>query len=109
MVQFVWEFSVRADKIREFERSYSSAGPWAELFRKSPGFRGTTLLRDTENERRFLTIDCWESIAAQSTMREQFALEYYELDRACEELTEAERRVGVFEEPSFGEIQATTA
>ena len=54
MAQFVWEFSVRADEIREFEQSYSSAGPWAEL----------TLLRDTENERRFLMIDCWSAAFA---------------------------------------------
>jgi hypothetical protein len=32
-------------------------------------------------------------------MRQRFDLEYHELDRACEELTDAERRVGVFEEP----------
>jgi heme-degrading monooxygenase HmoA len=99
MVRFVWEFWVRPDRVSEFERLYSSGGPWAELFRKSPGFRGTTLLRDTDDARRFLTIDCWDSIAAQSAMRQQFDLEYHELDRACEELTDTERRVGVFEEP----------
>lgn len=98
MACFVWEFIVRADTIKEFERVYSNGGPWGALFAKSPGFRGTSLLRDTQNPRRFLTIDRWESAAAHSTMREQFAREYEDLDRACEKLTESERRIGIFEE-----------
>ena len=109
MVHFVWEFLVRADRVGEFERAYSSVGPWAELFQRSPGFRGTTLLRDAENELRFLTVDSWDSLAAQSAMHERFVLEYSELDRACEELTEAERRVGVFEERALGQLHVNTS
>jgi len=98
MVRFIWEFIARADKVKEFERSYSGTGPWAELFRKSAGYRGTLLLRDAENPRRFLTIDGWESAAAQRALRQHFAKEYEELDRACDALTESERSIGVFEE-----------
>jgi heme-degrading monooxygenase HmoA len=98
MIQVVWEFVVHPDRVLEFERYYSSVGLWVQLFCKSPGFRGTVLLRDTEDARRFLTIDCWDTVAAQSAMREHFAEEYCELDRACEELTESEKRVGIFEE-----------
>lgn len=58
MVHIVWEFLVRADRLPEFERHYSGVdGPWAQLFGKSPGFRGTVLLRNTEDPRHFLTID----------------------------------------------------
>ena len=98
MVRFVWEFVARADKVKEFERGYAAAGPWAELFRRSTGYRGTLLWRDAENPRRYLTIDSWESAAAQRALREQFAKEYEELDRACEHWTESERCIGVFEE-----------
>ncbi|MBZ5503293.1 MAG: antibiotic biosynthesis monooxygenase [Acidobacteriia bacterium] len=98
MVRFVWEFVARADSVQEFERSYAAAGPWAELFRHSPGYRGTLLLRDAENPRRYLTIDSWESAAAQRGLREQFAEAYEALDRACERWTESERCIGVFEE-----------
>lgn len=98
MVQFVWEFVARADKVKEFERYYASAGPWADLFRKSAGYRGTVLLRDAEDARRYLTIDRWDTAAAQRAMRERFAQQYDELDRACEGFTESERRIGVFEE-----------
>jgi heme-degrading monooxygenase HmoA len=98
MVEFVWEFIARADKVKEFERHYASAGPWADLFRKNAGYHSTQLLRDAETERRYLTIDRWDSLASYRAMRERFAREHEELDRACEQFTESERRIGVFEE-----------
>lgn len=98
MVRVVWEFVARPDRVRDFENCYASSGSWAELFRRSEGFRGTALLRDTENARRFLIIDSWENAAAYRAMRERFRKEYVELDRVCEGFMESERRVGEFEE-----------
>jgi heme-degrading monooxygenase HmoA len=98
VVQFVWEFVAREDKVKEFERYYSGSGLWAELFRKNAGFRGTKMLRDSENPRRYLTIDRWDTFEAHIAMRAKFEAEYGDLDRACEALTETERRIGVFEE-----------
>jgi heme-degrading monooxygenase HmoA len=98
MVQFVWEYIVLPEKAREFERAYAGSGAWAELFRKNPGYRGTQLLRDAENLLRYLTIDRWDSVASHQAMRERFAKDYAEMDRACEDFTETERSVGVFEE-----------
>jgi heme-degrading monooxygenase HmoA len=98
MVQFVWEFTARAGKVKEFERHHASDGPWAELFRKNAGFQSTQLLRDTETERHYLTIDRWDSVASFVAMRERSAKEYEELDRVGDEFTESEGRIGVFEE-----------
>lgn len=98
MVQFVWEFIARADKIDDFERHYAASGSWADLFRKSSGYLSTQLLRDAETPRRYLTIDRWDSAASYHAMREKFAGEHEALDRACEAFTESERRIGVFEE-----------
>lgn len=97
MIQIIWEFVARQEGLAEFERCYSSAGSWAELFRRAPGYRGTTLLRDADQLRRFVTIDRWESAEAQEAMREKFAREYEALDTRCQALTESERRIGVFE------------
>jgi len=94
---FIWEFTARKDKTAEFERWYAADGPWAELFRRAPGFQGTSLLRDGESPGRYVTIDRWESAAAQREMRAKFSREYEALDAACEELTESERPIGVFE------------
>ena len=98
MVQFVWEFIARADKIDDFERHYAAAGPWGDIFRKSAGYLSTRLLRDAENPRRYLTIDRWDSVASYRAMREKFVKEHDALDRTCEAFTESERRIGVFEE-----------
>ena len=98
MLHNIWEFQVRADRLSEFERYYSEVGPWAQLFRKGPGFRGTVLLRDSEDPRRFLTIDAWDTLDAHAAMLERFQDEYSDLDHACEHLVEAERRVGIFED-----------
>ncbi|MGH9699176.1 MAG: antibiotic biosynthesis monooxygenase family protein [Candidatus Acidiferrales bacterium] len=97
MIQFVWEFVARPGQTLEFERCYAPDGPWAELFRRAPGYRGTSILRDAEQPRRYLTIDRWDTAAAHQAMRERLAQEYAALDRACEQLTESERRIGVFE------------
>jgi heme-degrading monooxygenase HmoA len=98
VVQFVWEFIARADKIDDFERHYAASGSWADLFRRSAGYQSTQLLRDAENPRRYLTIDRWDSLASYRAMRHRFEKEHDALDRACEAFTESEHRIGVFEE-----------
>ncbi len=51
MVRFVWEFVARSDRVQDFERHYASSGPWAELFGRNPGYRGTVLLRAARKTR----------------------------------------------------------
>jgi hypothetical protein len=97
LIQFVWEFVARKDRVHEFERHYSSAGDWAKLFQKSPGYRGTVLLRDAEQPNRYVTIDAWDGPELYQRMRNDFAEEFDRLDRACEAFTETERRLGAFE------------
>lgn len=98
MLQIVWEFIVRDGKIAEFERSYSATGSWAKLFRGSPGYLGTTLLREAQTPRRYLTIDRWDGTASHQAMRAKTTEEYEALDKRCEAFTETERQIGVFEE-----------
>jgi heme-degrading monooxygenase HmoA len=63
LVQIIWEFTVRDGRVAEFEKLYSATGSWAALFRRSPGFVGTALLRDTQTPHRYVTIDRWDSVA----------------------------------------------
>jgi heme-degrading monooxygenase HmoA len=94
----VWEFVVRSDQGAAFENSYGPAGSWVRLFSKSSGFLGSSLLRDAENARRYLTIDQWESATHHAGMHREFATEYAALDRDCAALTEIERCIGAFED-----------
>jgi len=97
VIQLVWEFVAREDKIAEFEHHYSTGGTWEQLFRRSAGFLGTALLRDTQKPHRYLAVDSWESLDAHHAMREKFSRDYEELDRRCEEFTERETHLGDFE------------
>ena len=47
MVEIVWEFVVREETRGQFELAYGPGGAWSKLFARCLGFRGTTLLRDT--------------------------------------------------------------
>ncbi|HEX6879528.1 MAG TPA: antibiotic biosynthesis monooxygenase [Terriglobales bacterium] len=98
MVSIVWEFRVREDKQQEFELLYNSEGLWAILFRSSPAYQGTKLLRDTDGTRRYLTVDRWHTLLDFQQFKQMFASEYKAIDEKCEELTESERLIGVFDE-----------
>ena len=97
MIHIVWEFRVRPDKVKEFEKHYSSHGTWAELFRKSPEYYGTVLSRDQLDATRYLLTDLWESQLGFENFKEAHFDEYEALDKQCEALTVSETRIGVFQ------------
>lgn len=92
----VWEFEIKAGKATEFERVYAADGEWAQLFARSPDYRGTELLRSAGGES-YLVIDRWTSAVAFGAFRERWSSEYEALDRACAALTARETAVGRFE------------
>jgi len=96
MIEIVWEFVVKEEARGQFELAFGPGGAWSKLFARCPGFRGTTVLRDTKNPRRYLTIDLWES----ETQREQALVErkaeYADLEATYGEWTESQTEVGIF-------------
>jgi quinol monooxygenase YgiN len=95
MIHAIWEFRVSPEFVAEFECNYGPDGEWAQLFRRSPAYHGTELLRDQDDPLRFVTVDKWEDLASYSAMREE--KEYALLDIACEKLVVSERLIGIFE------------
>lgn len=95
MIELLWEFVVREEKKEEFEHHYSRAGTWAQFFRASPAYRGTTLLAGADN--RYITCDRWDSQDDYEEFRVANAEEYAALDRRFEALTLSERSLGIFE------------
>ncbi|MBN8740102.1 MAG: antibiotic biosynthesis monooxygenase [Xanthomonadaceae bacterium] len=95
---YVWEFRVAAAQRAAFERRYGADGDWIALFRRGEGYLGTALLRDRNEDGRYLTIDRWRDEAAFRAFRAQFDVEYRRLDAACEGLTVAERSLGDYSE-----------
>jgi len=89
MVEIVWEFVVKEEARGQFELAYGPGGAWSKLFARCPGFRGTTMLRDTKNPRRYLTIDLWETGAQREQALAERKAEYSDLEAAFGEWTES--------------------
>ena len=96
MFVVVWQFEIAEEKIAAFEAAYGPEGDWAKLFRKSPEYLGTELLRDAYVAGSYLTIDRWKREEAFRDFRKANDAAYEHLDRACDALTERESRVGAY-------------
>ena len=96
MIEIVWEFVVKEEARGQFELAYGPGGAWSKLFARCQGFRGTTLLRDTENPRRYLMIDLWDTVAQREQMLAERKAEYSNLEAAFGEWTESKTEVGIF-------------
>lgn len=96
MFVVVWQFEVAEEKIPAFEAAYAQDGAWAQLFRSSPKYHGTQLLRDAYVPGCYLTIDRWESEDDFRAFRKQNDQAYESLDRSCGHLTNRETRIGAY-------------
>ncbi|HEU5351368.1 MAG TPA: antibiotic biosynthesis monooxygenase [Terracidiphilus sp.] len=96
MFVVVWQFEVAEEKISAFEAAYGPQGSWATLFRTSPDYHGTELLRDAYIPGAYLTIDRWTSEQAFRDFRRDHDADYELLDRACDALTARETRIGAY-------------
>ncbi|MGA2674016.1 MAG: antibiotic biosynthesis monooxygenase family protein [Terracidiphilus sp.] len=96
MFVVVWQFEIAEEKVAAFEAAYSSEGTWAQLFRTSPNYLGTELLRDAYIAGNYLTIDRWASEEAFRAFRKDHDADYETIDRACDELTSRETRIGAY-------------
>jgi heme-degrading monooxygenase HmoA len=96
MFVVVWQFEIAEEKIAAFEAAYSPEGTWAKMFSASPDYRGTELLCDAYIPGNYLTIDRWASEDAFRAFRKDHDQEYEILDRACDELTSSETRIGAY-------------
>lgn len=64
--------------------------------KRAPGYLETLLLQDHQEPRRMLTVDRWESSDAFDAFLRTHQGDYERLDRACEQLSTSERRVGAY-------------
>jgi heme-degrading monooxygenase HmoA len=96
MIEIVCEYVVKEEARGQFELAFGPGGAWSKLCAGSPGFRGTTVLRNTKNPRQYLTIDLWDTEAQREQMLAERKAEYADLDAAFGDWTESRTEVGVF-------------
>jgi heme-degrading monooxygenase HmoA len=94
----IWKFRPPEGREAEFENAYSSTGDWVQLFRKAPGFQRTILLRPSEPNGWWLTIDQWDDQASFEAFTEVFGEQYRALDAELEGVAGEEQFVGTFED-----------
>ena len=80
-----------------FEETYGPNGAWGQLFRQSPDYLGTELIRDLDHLGRYLTLDHWTSRESLHRFKQAHQSAYAALDKQCESLTEKETFLGDFE------------
>ena len=93
---YIWQYEVVPTRTEEFLAAYGASGEWAQFFSQDPAYLGTTLLRETGERSRYLTIDYWRSKSDRDSFKERYSAEFDELDHRCEELTADEQFVGDF-------------
>lgn len=96
MFVVVWHFEIAEEKVAAFEAAYGPEGAWAQLFRSSPKYLGTELLRDAYVPGSYLTIDRWASEDDFRDFRKQNDQAYEALDRSSDDLTSRETRIGAY-------------
>jgi heme-degrading monooxygenase HmoA len=93
----VWEYAAKPGREEDFASMYRPDGPWAELFRTSPGFVSITLMRDLKNPRRFVIADRWTSEKVYEEFKQANAAPYRELSERGRRLYERENEIGRFD------------
>ena len=92
----IWEFRVRPEKRRAFEKAYGPEGVWSLLFRGSEGYIRTELIRDRQKPLRYITVDVWRSREGYRQFKKRNRAKYKATDKECENLSTAEKLIGVF-------------
>lgn len=96
-VYIIWSFQVVASKQKTFEAVYGSKGAWAQLFRNSPFYKGTTLLKQLDSPLVYWTLDHWYDLKSFEEFYSSYISAYNELDQKCAGLHLCEKKIGVFE------------
>lgn len=96
LIRVLWEFVVKPEALEGFLLAYGPAGPWARLFERFEGYRGTRLWQDRTAPLRFVTVDSWDSAEQRAAMLSAARDEYARLDQELGGLTDSERELGVF-------------
>jgi heme-degrading monooxygenase HmoA len=97
MLVVVWEYRARPERIEDFESFYRPDGPWGDLFRQSPAFISTTLMKDLRDARRFIVADRWTSEIVYEEFKRERGEEYRSLSERGERLYDHEHEIGRFD------------
>lgn len=105
MIERVYQFLVKDDARAQFELALGPGGAWSKPRAEAQGFRGTTLLRDTENASRFLVIDVWDSEQTRAAAEAEFAVALASLSEILTATCAQQSVLGTFELRAQGHVR----
>lgn len=97
MLVIVWEYEVKPDRIDDFESFYRPDGPWTRLFRGSPAFLSTTLMKDLRTPGRYMVADRWMSESMYEEFKQTHRDQYDAMSERGHRLITSEKEVGRFD------------
>ena len=97
MILIIWEYKVKPECTRAFEELYGHHGEWVLLFNRFAGYLGTELLKKSDEENSYLSIDRWQSAELYQKFLATAKNEYQRIDKQGESLMEEEKKIGSFE------------
>ncbi len=65
--------------------AFGPGGAWERLVSRSPGFRGTTRLRDVQDPRRYLVVEMWAEEGNREAAIREHRSEYQALESSFAE------------------------
>ena len=96
MIEVVYEVMTQPGAGGRFELVFGPGGAWSDLFSECPGFRGTTVLRDTTDPRRYMIVDLWDSEVARERAIAEQQDAYLALEADLNTWTAARQDLGTF-------------
>ena len=96
MVAIVWQFDIRPEDSKTFERLYGADGEWTKLSRQSRSFLGSSFLRDIVAANRYLLVEYWSEMVVYEKHVADFSDEVAKLERQRERFVVRMENMGVF-------------
>jgi len=105
VIESVWEYIVKKEARGQFELAYGPGGAWSRLFAGRPGFCGTTVLRDTRDMGRYLTIDLWETEEQREQALAACEKEYAAMADSMASWIESKTELGIYSVLAKGTVR----
>jgi hypothetical protein len=96
MIEVVYEVMTQPGAGGRFELVFGPGGAWSDLFSDCPGFRGTTVLRDIADPRRYMIVDLWDSEVDRERAISEQQDAYLALEADLDAWTTTRRDLGTF-------------
>jgi hypothetical protein len=96
MIAIAWQFEVRPEHEREFERFYGVDGEWTAVNRHTRSYLGSSFLRDQNRPSRYIVIEYWSEMLVYERHRAYRVEAVAALEERRAALVESVEPLGIF-------------